>query len=49
MGSGKFRELLLALSKEEFSKQKSILRAILTEWQGNEEQTDDILVMGIKV
>ena len=49
MGSGRFRELLLSLSKEDFNRQKNLLRSSLTEWQGDEEQTDDILVIGIKV
>jgi PAS domain S-box-containing protein len=48
-GSAHFRELLIHSHKEGIDKQESLLQAHLTEWQGKEEQTDDILVMGIEI
>jgi len=44
-----FKETLLAIAKEPIEKQKALLEDILTKWQGNEEQIDDILVIGIQV
>jgi len=44
-----FKETLLAIAKEPIQKQKQMLEDILAQWQGNEEQIDDILVIGIQV
>ncbi|MFW6095846.1 MAG: PP2C family protein-serine/threonine phosphatase [Bacteroidota bacterium] len=43
----RFRQLLLDIHKHDFSKQKNILKQNLQQWRNNQEQTDDILIMGI--
>jgi serine phosphatase RsbU (regulator of sigma subunit)/rhodanese-related sulfurtransferase len=43
------QELLVSLNNVSFTEQKKILDAIITEWKGNLEQTDDILVVGVKL
>jgi len=45
----RFRELLLKIHKDPMQEQKKLLNDILVEWQGDEEQVDDILVMGVKI
>lgn len=45
----RFRELLLSNSGKDLSEQKDVLKESLFKWMKNEEQVDDILVMGIKV
>lgn len=45
----RFKELLLELSHMTMEDQKKKLQASLDEWQGNLEQVDDILVIGIRV
>jgi serine phosphatase RsbU (regulator of sigma subunit) len=45
----RFKELLLELSHLSMEDQKKKLQASLDEWQGNLEQVDDILVIGIRV
>ncbi len=42
-------DLLLNSCHEDFNKQKEILLSIFTNWKGNLEQVDDMLVIGIKV
>ena len=49
LGSAHFRDLLLSLNKNSFNTQENTLLSTLTQWQGNEEQTDDILLIGIKL
>jgi serine phosphatase RsbU (regulator of sigma subunit)/Tfp pilus assembly protein PilF len=44
-----FRELLQSISLLPLDSQKSILQQELEEWQGQHEQIDDILVMGIRL
>jgi serine phosphatase RsbU (regulator of sigma subunit) len=44
-----FKELLLANSEKKMADQYKILEQTIDEWQGEIEQIDDILVMGIKV
>lgn len=44
-----FRELLLANNEKPLPKQKEILEETIISWKGNKNQTDDILVVGIKV
>ncbi len=45
----RFRELLLSLNSESFSKQKEILEKNLTTWRGNLDQLDDVMVIGFKI
>jgi serine phosphatase RsbU (regulator of sigma subunit)/rhodanese-related sulfurtransferase len=47
--SKQFHELLVSLGDVHLEEQKKVLNAIITEWQGNAEQTDDILVVGIRI
>jgi serine phosphatase RsbU (regulator of sigma subunit) len=47
--SRKFRKLLLDIRENPMSDQKRILTDTLESWQGDVEQIDDILVMGIRV
>ena len=47
--SRRFKELILENHQKPMVEQKRILEKTLKEWQGDEEQVDDILVMGIKV
>ncbi|MBI4645570.1 MAG: tetratricopeptide repeat protein [Bacteroidia bacterium] len=44
-----FRELLLKLKNLTMKEQKQALEHTLNEWQGETEQVDDILVMGIRL
>jgi serine phosphatase RsbU (regulator of sigma subunit)/rhodanese-related sulfurtransferase len=43
------QELIVTLSDLPFGEQKNVLDAIITEWQGGLEQTDDILIVGLSV
>jgi len=45
----KFRDTLIANSQKDLSVQKDLLRDHLYDWMGEEEQVDDILVIGVKV
>jgi len=44
----RLKELLNEIQRNSMVKQKEILEEILNTWQGDEEQTDDIIVMGIR-
>lgn len=44
-----FKSLLLAESGKPMMEQKYVLGKTLKEWQGEESQTDDILVLGFKI
>lgn len=44
-----FRNFLLEISKEPMATQKRLLETELRDWQGDNPQTDDILIMGLKV
>jgi serine phosphatase RsbU (regulator of sigma subunit) len=44
-----FKELLLEIQEKPMKEQKKVLLDKLTEWQGNIEQIDDILVVGVKI
>ncbi|TFH21940.1 MAG: pas/pac sensor protein, partial [Bacteroidia bacterium] len=46
---GKFRKFLLEIHQEPMSKQKKLLDEELTQWMGDYEQIDDVLVMGIRI
>lgn len=45
----KFRNLLQEIHNKNFSTQTKILQQTLQDWKGQEKQTDDILVMAIRV
>lgn len=45
----RFKELLISLSKEKAISQKDKLESFFNEWKGNNEQLDDLLVIGIRV
>lgn len=45
----RFRELLKSFNTNNFSDLSFILEKELNEWRGDNEQTDDILVIGIKI
>ena len=49
LGYNRFREKLLEISKQEMETQKSALDAYFKEWQGAEEQLDDVCVIGVRV
>ena len=44
----KFKQLLISLYETPLSRQENILEKALEDWQGKMEQTDDILVLGVK-
>ena len=45
----KFRKLLTEIHHHPIEKQRQILEDVLVKWRGNEEQVDDILVMGVRI
>lgn len=45
----RFRELILGISKKEFSKQKVELETEFEQWRGALEQLDDVCVIGVKI
>lgn len=47
--SKRFKELLVRISSKPFKKQEKILHNTFVEWMKDNEQVDDILVMGFKV
>ncbi|MBI4645745.1 MAG: SpoIIE family protein phosphatase [Bacteroidia bacterium] len=47
--SKRFKELLLAVSVKPLQEQKIILEQTYENWKGNNEQTDDVTVLGIKI
>ena len=44
-----FRKLLLSIQDKTMKEQLEILNSVLLEWKGDLEQTDDILVIGVKL
>jgi len=46
--SSQFKKLLLSIQDKTMNEQKEILEKTLKDWMGEEEQVDDILVMGIR-
>lgn len=44
-----FKETLLNISDKSFSEQKKLLNDTLLQWQGNLEQVDDVLVIGVRI
>jgi serine phosphatase RsbU (regulator of sigma subunit)/Tfp pilus assembly protein PilF len=47
--SSRFQETLLQIQGKSMPEQKIILEGTLAEWKGEQEQIDDILVIGVKV
>ncbi|MGB3947071.1 MAG: SpoIIE family protein phosphatase [Bacteroidia bacterium] len=45
----KFKEMLVEIHSKSMTEQKVILDDFIESWKGNQEQTDDILVIGIRV
>ncbi len=44
-----FKKLLLKIHKKPMQKQNEILEEILNKWKGDTDQTDDIIVMGVRI
>ena len=44
-----FKELLVSIHKLEVHEQKTVLDQTITEWKGERDQTDDILIAGILI
>ncbi|MDF1675482.1 MAG: two-component regulator propeller domain-containing protein [Vicingaceae bacterium] len=44
-----FKELLLVINSQTMEKQKEILQKTFTEWKGELEQIDDVIIIGSKV
>jgi len=49
MSTNRFKELILSLSGVELNMQQEVLSNFLTQWKGDNEQVDDILIIGWKV
>ncbi len=47
--SRRFQNLLLELYDKDMDHQRLLLDAELRHWRGDEEQTDDILVLGVRM
>ena len=45
----KFKEILLSIQNKTMNEQKTVLDTTIENWKGAMEQTDDILVIGIKI
>jgi geranylgeranyl diphosphate synthase type I len=45
----RMREMLLAYAHENCAKQKDIIQELMLNWKGQEEQTDDILLIGVRI
>ncbi|MBW8049799.1 MAG: SpoIIE family protein phosphatase [Cytophagales bacterium] len=46
---GQFRELLFSVQDKKMSEQHDVLDKTIEDWKGNEEQLDDILVIGVRI
>ena len=47
--TGQFKELLISIQEESMEKQKQIIMDRFTQWKGNQEQVDDVCVVGVRV
>ncbi|MCS6821532.1 MAG: SpoIIE family protein phosphatase [Microscillaceae bacterium] len=45
----RFKELLHCIHNEPMPKQKEIIEQTINQWKGNQEQTDDMLVLGVRI
>ena len=43
------REVIMSVQDKPMKEQGEVLERTLTEWQGDEDQIDDILVMGLQI
>lgn len=48
-GSGLLKELLLSITNQPLNMQKELLHQNIEKWKGDVQQTDDILVVGLKI
>ncbi|MFH1321062.1 MAG: tetratricopeptide repeat protein [Bacteroidota bacterium] len=48
-GSKPFKELLLSIQDKNMKEQKEIINQTIDVWKGDEDQLDDILVIGVKI
>ena len=46
--AAKFKKLLFKISKEDEKRQNKLLEIELANWMKNEEQIDDICIMGVR-
>ncbi len=46
---GNFKKLLLEISPKPLKEQKQQIEAVFNTWQGNQKQTDDVTVLGIRL
>ncbi len=47
--SKNFKQLIVSIQDQPLAMQEAYLKEFLVKWQGDEEQTDDILVLGVRV
>lgn len=47
--TSRFKRLLLEINKSPFEEQKQVLKTVITEWQGEGDQIDDMLLAGIRM
>jgi serine phosphatase RsbU (regulator of sigma subunit) len=45
----RFKEILLSIQHLSMPEQGNYLEKFITDWRGNMEQTDDVLVIGVRV
>lgn len=45
----RFKELLRSIAEQSITQQKLSLEHTLEQWKGNYEQTDDIIIIGIRI
>ena len=45
----KFKEILLSIQDKSMEQQKEYLKLYIEKWKGDTEQTDDLLIIGIRV
>lgn len=47
--TSRLQELILSINKNSMEEQKKVIHQKLKNWQGNNEQVDDILVIGVRI
>ncbi len=45
----RFKELLIAIHKEPMERQRALIEEAFEKWKGDNEQTDDVMVIGVRV